>query len=87
VVERHYGWKAGLPAYGLAAAMGYSRIVRDKHYLSDVVAGAALGSLVGLTVTRVNSRPLAPGPGVRATWNVTPIVARHQRGLQLAVAF
>ena len=50
VAERHFGWKAGVPAYGLAAAVALSRIQRDKHYLSDVMAGATLGYIVGRTV-------------------------------------
>ena len=43
VAERHYGWKLGVPAYLLAGVVGASRIQQDKHYLSDVVAGAMLG--------------------------------------------
>ena len=53
VAERHYGWKAGVPAYLLASAVGVSRLQRNKHHLSDVVAGAALGYIVGRTVVRV----------------------------------
>jgi membrane-associated phospholipid phosphatase len=85
VFERHYGWKLGAPAYALAATMGYSRLVRDKHYLSDVVAGAALGYIVGRTVVRVNSKPL--GPASEKTLNVSPIVTRNARGLQMSLAF
>jgi len=86
VFERHYGWKLGVPAYALAATMGYSRLVRDKHYLSDVVAGATLGYIVGRTVVRVNSKALGPAGG-KKTLNVSPIVTRQARGLQLSVAF
>jgi membrane-associated phospholipid phosphatase len=87
VAELHYGWKVGVPAYALAAAVGYSRMVRDKHYVSDVVAGATLGYIVGRTVVRVNSRALAGVSGRQATWNLSPIVARHARGLQMSVVF
>ncbi len=34
-------WEAS--AYGLASLAGYSRIEADRHYLSDVLAGAAIG--------------------------------------------
>ena len=87
VAEVHYGWKLGVPAYALAAVVGYSRIVRDKHYLSDTVAGAALGYIVGRTVVRMNGRALGGVVGRQATWNLSPIVARNARGLQLSVAF
>jgi membrane-associated phospholipid phosphatase len=86
VFERHYGWKLGVPAYALAATMGYSRIVRDKHYLSDVVAGATLGYIVGRTVVRVNSLPLAKAGGEK-TLSLSPIVGRHARGLRVSMAF
>ena len=52
VFSRHYGWKAGVPAYALASYVGASRLKSRKHYLTDVVAGAVLGYIVGRTVTR-----------------------------------
>ena len=87
VAERHYGWKIGVPAYVLAGVMGASRLQQDKHWLSDVVAGAALGYIAGRTVVRVNGKPLESGGHAGATWTVTPIVARHARGLQMSVVF
>ena len=38
---------ASLIGYGVAAATGVLRIVKNKHWLTDVLAGAALGMLVG----------------------------------------
>lgn len=35
-------------AYGAATATGVLRIVGDQHYLSDVVVGAAVGTITGL---------------------------------------
>ena len=87
VAERHYGWKIGVPAYLLAGLVGASRLEQDKHYLSDVVAGAALGYIVGRTVVRVNSRSLERVARSGATVNVAPIVTRRARGVQLSVAF
>jgi len=87
VAEHHYGWKLGVPAYLLAGVMGASRLEQDKHWLSDVVGGAALGYIVGRTVVRVNGTPLESGAHARATWRVSPIVGRHTRGLRLSVVF
>lgn len=42
-------WGVGL---GAAATIGYLRIAGDKHYLTDVLAGAAIGTAVGITVPR-----------------------------------
>ncbi|HSP77464.1 MAG TPA: phosphatase PAP2 family protein, partial [Myxococcaceae bacterium] len=40
-------WAVGLPA---AAATGMLRMAADKHYLTDVLVGAAAGSLFGVGV-------------------------------------
>ncbi len=86
IAERHYGWKLGVPAYLLAGVVGVSRIQQDKHYLSDVVAGATLGYIVGRTVVRVNSRPLEEAVHV-ASLQVSPVVGRRTRGVQLVLMF
>ena len=59
VAHRHYGKKAGLIGYSAAGLIGISRMERDVHHLSDVVAGAALGYVVGRTVVRENGEPVA----------------------------
>jgi hypothetical protein len=51
VMQRHFGWKAGIPAYGLAAFVAGSRLQTRRHHLSDVAFGAALGIMAGRTVT------------------------------------
>jgi membrane-associated phospholipid phosphatase len=40
-------WAGGMT---LAAMTGYLRIAADRHYVTDVVTGAALGVTAGLTV-------------------------------------
>jgi len=87
VAERHYGWKVGVPAYLAAGLVGASRLEQDKHYLSDVVAGATLGYIVGRTVVRVNGRKVEDGSCRGAAFRVAPIVSRHARGVQLSVVF
>ena len=47
VLYRRGGWKVGLPAYGLSTLTASARIEDRKHYLSDVVAGATIGIVVG----------------------------------------
>lgn len=42
-LRKRYGWEFGLPAYTLAAFVGYSRVESRSHYARDVIAGAALG--------------------------------------------
>jgi len=52
VLWRHLGWKAALPSYVVASYVATSRLHEDVHYLSDVVFGATVGTIVGRTVTR-----------------------------------
>lgn len=42
-LRKRYGWEYGIPAYGLASFVAYSRVETDKHYFHDVLAGAAIG--------------------------------------------
>jgi len=77
--------EGGVPAYALASVVAASRLQRNKHYLSDVLAGATLGYIVGRTVVRVNGAPLEPRRGV--TVSVTPLLGRQTRGLMVAVTF
>jgi hypothetical protein len=52
VIERHLGWKNSIIAYGIASYVATSRLHDNQHYLSDVVFGAAVGSIAGRTVTQ-----------------------------------
>ena len=50
VIERHLGWRKSVLAYTIASYVAMSRLHDDKHYLSDVIFGAAVGSIAGRTV-------------------------------------
>jgi len=52
VFQRHYGWKAGIPAFAFAAWVAASRLNEQKHWLSDLPFGAALGIVSGRVTTR-----------------------------------
>ena len=51
VIERHFGWKAGVPAYALAAYIGASRLSEYRHFTSDVLFGAGIGMAAGRATT------------------------------------
>jgi len=55
VIQRRFGWRAGLPAYLLASYVGLSRL-HHNHYLSDVAFGAGLGIAAGLAVNQPSRR-------------------------------
>jgi membrane-associated phospholipid phosphatase len=51
VLQRELGWRVGVPAYAVASYVAMARIENQKHFLSDVAFGAAVGILAGRTVT------------------------------------
>jgi membrane-associated phospholipid phosphatase len=57
---RGYRWAPWVWAGGLtiAATTGYLRIAGDRHYFTDVLTGAMLGSAVGFAVPYFLHRPL-----------------------------
>lgn len=65
VLQRHLGWKAGVPAYAMATYVAASRVQVRRHFLSDVALGATLGIITGraVTVGRGETR-FALGPSV-----------------------
>ena len=44
--EQYPHWYVAVPAYGAAATVGFSRMYASKHWLSDVLGGAFLGTVV-----------------------------------------
>src|SRR3954465_13709739 len=51
VLQQHLGYKAGIPTYLIASYVAMSRLHENVHNASDVVFGAAVGIVVGRTVT------------------------------------
>jgi hypothetical protein len=66
VLQRHLGWKAAVPTYTIATYVAVSRMHENRHHLSDVVFGAALGIAAGRTTTRHG----------RAHWAFIPTVGK-----------
>ncbi len=83
VAERHYGRSVGLPMYLLASLVGASRISQNRHHLSDVLAGSAIGFIVGRSVTRQNGMATA-----EPAFSLLPAVGPSgQRGLLAVFRF
>jgi membrane-associated phospholipid phosphatase len=65
VLERHLGYRASWPAMVIATYVATSRLIDNRHYLSDVMFGAAVGTAAGWTVVGRHGREqyaLAPVP-------------------------
>ena len=51
ILQQHLGYKAGIPTYLIASYVAMSRLHDNRHYASDVIAGAATGIIIGRSVT------------------------------------
>jgi membrane-associated phospholipid phosphatase len=80
VIGRHFGWKVGMTAHTAAAFVAASRLQENRHFLTDIAFGAAIGLVVGRTVT-IGSGPArvivsavaSPGvAGVVFSWSDEP---------------
>ena len=49
-LQRHLGWRYSIPAYLFASYVAGSRLPANRHWLSDVVFGGAVGVIAGRTV-------------------------------------
>jgi membrane-associated phospholipid phosphatase len=68
VLQRHFGWKAGVPVYTAASLVSIARLQANSHYPTDIIIGAAIGVLCGragtfdLAAHRVRLSPsVSPG--------------------------
>jgi membrane-associated phospholipid phosphatase len=70
-------WVVGAAAYSLAGLTAYSRVDARRHWVADVVAGAAIGTLCGLYVTSKEDEVVTASEGASenrsgASWMLTP---------------
>src|SRR5439155_11913806 len=75
VFQQHFGWRFAIPTYTIATYVALSRLHDNRHYLSDVVMGAATGVIVGRAVTwhgrntfTVSIIPVGKGIGTSIVW-------------------
>jgi membrane-associated phospholipid phosphatase len=50
-LHKRHGWKVGVPAHAVAAFVGVARVKADKHFVHDVLVGAAIGEAAGWLLT------------------------------------
>lgn len=76
-LESRYGWQAGFPAFAVATFVGIARVQAKKHFVGDVIAGAAIGTAAGfLAGKRQNARV-----------QILPWADLHGGGADLAMRF
>ena len=79
VLERHLGYRAAVPTLAIATYVATSRLHDNRHYLSDVLFGAAVGTATGWTVVGTHGRsdytlvPIARPGGIMIALIRTPV--------------
>ncbi len=75
-IHARYGWTYAIPAYIGACFVGYSRVYANKHFPSDVWAGAIIGTLSSFYFT-------TPYKGI----NIQPTANNGEYGLQVSASW
>ncbi len=77
-IQFRYGWKKAIPAYILASYVGYSRVRAERHYQSDVYAGA----LIGICFSYLYATPYKP-----KNLLVSPILQKNYLSVSLTYRY
>jgi membrane-associated phospholipid phosphatase len=84
VLERHFGYRGSWPMFLIAGYVSMSRLTDNRHYLSDVLFGSALGIASGWTVVGRHGRntftmypvPVRGGVALAGQWSPRAIAHR-----------
>jgi membrane-associated phospholipid phosphatase len=87
VLERHFGYRGSWPMFLIAGYVSASRITDNRHFMSDVLFGAALGMASGWTVVGRHGRedftlvptPVRGGVMLAGSWSPKFLGARAER--------
>jgi hypothetical protein len=79
VIYHDLGKVWGSAAYLGAAYVGFSRLQENRHYLSDVVGGAILGTYLSFKVMHRKEK--------ETRINISPILGKNYRGFNLQMHF
>lgn len=80
IVNAYHGPFFGVPSYVFASLLSFSRIESNKHFFSDIVAGAAIGTLVGLGTAAFHKKEFSQ-------FFIVPSVDEDQVGLSFIFPF
>ncbi len=83
--ERIDNLYASVALYSLAGLTAFQRVYNDKHWISDTILGAALGTVIGLKVVKLNSENDNHDSSI--DMNITPIVNRNSYGVGVVFHF
>lgn len=55
-IDSLYGHKIGIPLHAFAGFVAFTRLSDNKHFASDVLFGAALGTSIGMATAKVHKK-------------------------------
>lgn len=76
---------SSIALYSLASLTAYQRIYDDKHWLSDTILGAALGTVIGLKIVKLHEKTQNEDAGY--TLNVFPKITPTNYEVGIALQF
>lgn len=76
VLQMMYGWKAGVPAYALASLVALARVDAYKHFPSDVLMGATIGTVIAYGTSKFHKK-------LHNDFAIVPEVGKDRYGLLL----
>ena len=85
VIAAHYDsyWIKAL-SYGIAGTVGLERIYLDGHWTSDVVAGALIGTAVGMAIVHYNEKRRKAKKEETGVF-ITPLLAPGTGGIAITL--
>jgi membrane-associated phospholipid phosphatase len=85
VIAAHYDsfWVKAI-SYGIAGTVGLERIYLDGHWTSDVVAGAVIGTAVGMAIVHYNEKRRKAKKEETGTF-ITPLLAPGTAGIAITL--
>ena len=85
-----YGEKSiwySVGAYTVATATGVLRVLNNRHWITDVVVGAGIGTLSTVAVYKTHRYKWGKRPGTGGQLVALPMLDRKQAGLYLSYTF
>ncbi len=76
VLQMMFGWKVGLPAYAFASVVALARVDAYKHFPSDVLMGATIGTVIAYGTSKFHKQ-------LHNNFAIVPEVGKDRYGLLL----
>ena len=83
--QRYDNTYTSIALYSMASLTAFQRIYMDKHWFSDTILGAALGTVIGLKVVKLHEQHSSPKDDFQ--YSIYPQIQSGNIGVGLALQF